>query len=191
MQYIAAMVRCYSWPLWGSFGRGHMAPTSAGMLQRCLHSPVPHIASPSMLGHQAGLRMTYLWLTGCQHRPHGGSRHQCNFRIALTKIFFSTSMDDLQDLSCSCCMQDVVTRGGKFLFLYKRPGKRVIVNDFGHFIVSPNSIEASIQQNTVGTYTMLLPSIVGIWGNCMLPGLVLHFKLSLPSQPGQCFCLSQ
>ncbi|KAL3149444.1 hypothetical protein ABBQ32_002237 [Trebouxia sp. C0010 RCD-2024] len=46
--------------------------------------------------------------------------------------------------------QDVVTRGGKFLFLYKRPGKRVIVNDFGHFIVAPNSIEASIQQSAGG-----------------------------------------
>ena len=48
-------------------------------------------------------------------------------------------------------LQDVVTRGGKFVFLYKRPGKRVIVNDFGHFIVAPNSIEASIQQSAVGT----------------------------------------
>ena len=63
-------------------------------------------------------------------------------------------------------MQDVVTRGGKFLFLYKKPGKRVIVNDFGHFIVSPNSIEASYQQNTVGTYL-----------HCSLQAWMIHQSL--------------
>ena len=46
--------------------------------------------------------------------------------------------------------QDVVTRGGKFFFLYKRPGNRVIVNDGGHMMVSPSSIEASVQQSLAG-----------------------------------------
>ncbi len=48
-------------------------------------------------------------------------------------------------------MQDVVTRGGKLFYLYKRPGKRVIVNDFGHMMVCPTLIEATLQQNTAGT----------------------------------------
>ena len=47
-------------------------------------------------------------------------------------------------------VQDVVTRGGKFFFLYKRPGNRVIVNDGGHMMVSPSSIEASVQQSIAG-----------------------------------------
>ena len=47
-------------------------------------------------------------------------------------------------------LQDVVTRGGKFFFLYKRPGNRVIVNDGGHMMVSPSSIEASVQQSIAG-----------------------------------------
>ena len=63
-------------------------------------------------------------------------------------------------------LQDVVTQGGKFLFLYKRPGKRVIVNDFGHFIVAPNSMEASIQQSTVGTHC-----------SCAAACLLLHSML--------------
>ncbi|KAA6425605.1 MAG: hypothetical protein FRX49_04502, partial [Trebouxia sp. A1-2] len=46
--------------------------------------------------------------------------------------------------------QDVVTRGGKLCYLYKRPGKRVIVNDFGHMMVCPTLIEATLQQNTAG-----------------------------------------
>lgn len=46
--------------------------------------------------------------------------------------------------------QDIVTRGAKFLFMYKRPGKRVIVNDLGRLMVSPTSMEASVQQSTAG-----------------------------------------
>ncbi|KAA6428561.1 MAG: hypothetical protein FRX49_01437 [Trebouxia sp. A1-2] len=46
--------------------------------------------------------------------------------------------------------QDVVTRGGKFVVLYKRPGKRVIVNNEGRMMVSPSSMEASIQQSIGG-----------------------------------------
>ncbi len=49
-------------------------------------------------------------------------------------------------------VQDVVTRGGKLFYLYKRPGKRVIVNDFGHMMVCPTLIEATLQQNTARTY---------------------------------------
>ncbi len=51
---------------------------------------------------------------------------------------------------CDALLQDVVTRGGKFLFLYKRPGNRVIVNGLGHMMVSPSSLEASVQQYTAG-----------------------------------------
>ena len=43
-----------------------------------------------------------------------------------------------------------MTRGGKLLYLYKRPGKRVIVNDKGHMMVGPAMIEFTLQQNTAG-----------------------------------------
>ncbi|DBA92558.1 TPA: hypothetical protein ACH3X1_002782 [Trebouxia sp. C0004] len=46
--------------------------------------------------------------------------------------------------------QDVVTRGGKFVFLYKRPGKRIIMNGKGCLMVSPSSMEASVQQSIGG-----------------------------------------
>ena len=49
-------------------------------------------------------------------------------------------------------MQDVVTRGGKFVVLYKRPGKRIILNNEGCLMVSPSSMEASIQQSIGGTH---------------------------------------
>ena len=48
-------------------------------------------------------------------------------------------------------LQDVVTRGGKFLFLYKRPGHRVIVNSNGVMMVSPSAIETTIQRRSGGT----------------------------------------
>ena len=86
---------------------------------------------------------------------------------------------------CSWCLQDVVTRGGKFLFLYKRPGKRVIVNDFGHFIVAPNSIEASIQQNTVGTHQphcSVQDACQLVLAECMLSDIACIYQLSLPCQ---------
>jgi len=54
-------------------------------------------------------------------------------------------------------MQDVVTRGGKFVVLYKRPGKRIILNNEGRLMVSPSSMEASIQQSIGGTYKLLPP----------------------------------
>lgn len=52
--------------------------------------------------------------------------------------------------SSTVSMQDVVTRGGKLLYLYKRPGKRVIVNDSGHMMVGPSMLEFTLQQNTAG-----------------------------------------
>lgn len=52
--------------------------------------------------------------------------------------------------SSSYLLQDVVTRGGKFLFMYKRPGRRVIVNNTGRMMVCPSHLEQSIQQDTVG-----------------------------------------
>lgn len=47
-------------------------------------------------------------------------------------------------------MQDVVTREGKLLFLYKRPGQRVIVDAKGRLIVRPSHLEASVQRDTAG-----------------------------------------
>lgn len=46
--------------------------------------------------------------------------------------------------------QDIVTRGGKMVFLYKRPGQRVILNDFGHMMVRPTHMESSVQRTTAG-----------------------------------------
>lgn len=83
-------------------------------------------------------------------------------------------------------LQDVVTRGGKFLFLYKRPGKRVIVNDFGHFMIAPNSIEASIQQSAGGTRSQGLPQHCIrcrlAWGSQQL-SLILMFVPSMCNHP--------
>ena len=45
-----------------------------------------------------------------------------------------------------CCKQDVVTRGGKMVFLYSRPGQRVLVNSRGDMIVRPSWVEASLQR---------------------------------------------
>ena len=39
--------------------------------------------------------------------------------------------------------QDAVARGGKLLWLYKRPGHRVMVNAYGDLIVRPPFFEAS------------------------------------------------
>ncbi|KAL0042227.1 hypothetical protein WJX77_006708 [Trebouxia sp. C0004] len=46
--------------------------------------------------------------------------------------------------------QDVVTREGKMLFLYKRPGQRVILNAAGHMMVRPTHMEASVQKSVGG-----------------------------------------
>lgn len=43
-----------------------------------------------------------------------------------------------------------MTRGGKLLFLYKRPGQRVIVDASGRMIVRPSHMEASVQQSAAG-----------------------------------------
>ena len=53
------------------------------------------------------------------------------------------------------CLQDVVTREGKLLFLYKRPGQRVIVDAKGCLIVRPTHIEASVQRDTAGISSIL------------------------------------
>jgi len=45
----------------------------------------------------------------------------------------------------------VVTREGKMLFLYKRPGQRVILNAAGHMMVRPTHMEASVQKSVGGT----------------------------------------
>ncbi|KAL0050037.1 hypothetical protein WJX82_003243 [Trebouxia sp. C0006] len=46
--------------------------------------------------------------------------------------------------------QDVVTREGKMLFLYKRPGQRVILNAAGHMMVRPTHMEVSVQKSVGG-----------------------------------------
>ena len=43
-------------------------------------------------------------------------------------------------------LQDIVARGGKLWFLYKRPGQRVIINALGDLIVRPSYIEVTMQQ---------------------------------------------
>ena len=47
-------------------------------------------------------------------------------------------------------IQDIFTRGAKFLVLYKRTGKHAIVDGLGRLMVSPTLMEASVQQNTAG-----------------------------------------
>jgi 1,4-dihydroxy-2-naphthoate octaprenyltransferase len=37
------------------------------------------------------------------------------------------------------------------LFLYKRPGQRVILNAAGHMMVRPTHLEASVQKSVGGT----------------------------------------
>lgn len=43
-------------------------------------------------------------------------------------------------------LQDIVARGGKLWFLYKRPGQRVIINATGDVIVRPSYTEVTMQQ---------------------------------------------
>ena len=56
-------------------------------------------------------------------------------------------------------MQDLVTRGGKFVFLYTRCGRRVIINAGGHMMVAPSSFEAWIQQHTIGELCVFITSL--------------------------------
>jgi len=72
-----------------------------------------------------------------------------------TPACFTSSQGVSHQVSNAQCtvLQDVVTRGGKFFFLYKRPGHRVIVNDGGHMMVSPSSIEASVHASLAGVCT--------------------------------------
>lgn len=46
--------------------------------------------------------------------------------------------------------QDVLTREGKMLFLYKRPGQRVILNAAGHMMVRATRMEISVQKSAGG-----------------------------------------
>ena len=49
-------------------------------------------------------------------------------------------------------VQDVVTRGGKMVFLYSRPGQRVLINSRGDMIVRPSWVEASLQRLPGGVH---------------------------------------
>ncbi|KAL3155626.1 hypothetical protein ABBQ38_010824 [Trebouxia sp. C0009 RCD-2024] len=65
---------------------------------------------------------------------------------------FAKEYDELVQDSWSIINdQDLVTRGGKFVFMYKRLGRRVIVNAGGHMMVAPSRIEAWVQQHTIVT----------------------------------------
>ena len=74
-------------------------------------------------------------------------------------------------------LQDVVTRGGKFLFLYKRPGRRVIVNSAGRMMVCPSSIEASVHQDPAGLVAINLVVVIII----IIVAMFLISSLSLCS----------
>jgi len=54
----------------------------------------------------------------------------------------------------------VVTREGKMLFLYKRPGQRVILNAAGHMMVRPTHMEASVQKSVGGKAQAAFHSIL-------------------------------
>lgn len=58
------------------------------------------------------------------------------------------------------CTQDLVTRGGKFVFMYKRCGRRVILNAEGHMMVAPSRIEAWVQQHTIGQVSAHIFTII-------------------------------
>jgi hypothetical protein len=47
--------------------------------------------------------------------------------------------------------QDTVPRSGKFLFMYKRPGQRVLINSDGDMIVRPSFVEASVQRRATSS----------------------------------------
>ncbi|KAK9814194.1 hypothetical protein WJX72_002000 [[Myrmecia] bisecta] len=47
--------------------------------------------------------------------------------------------------------QDLVTRKGKLLWMYKRPGQRVLISRLGDLIVRPSWIEVSIRQRGEGS----------------------------------------
>lgn len=68
--------------------------------------------------------------------------------------FMNTKSRALSEVQCNA-MQDVVTREGKLLYLYKRPGQRVIVDAKGRLIVRPTHIEASVQRDTAGSCNVL------------------------------------
>lgn len=78
--------------------------------------------------------------------------------LAIQSCFCYIAIHSISDSKCTalihaarpCALQDVVTREGKLLFLYKRPGQRVIVDASGRLIVRPSHIEAHVQRDTAG-----------------------------------------
>lgn len=89
----------------------------------------------------------------------------------------------LEETERCAALQDVVTRGGKFLFLYKRPGHRVIINSLGVMMVSPSAMETSVQQyqggmakplahqlHSAAVYTLVTVPQLICMGTVMLPG---------------------
>ena len=79
-----------------------------------------------------------------QHMTHVGVIHR-------SAVWKATKAPALANFNTFCDMQDVVTREGKLLILYKRPGQRVIIDAKGRLIVRPTHLEASVQRDTAGT----------------------------------------
>ena len=75
-------------------------------------------------------------------------------------------------------MQDVVTRGGKFVFLYKRPGRRVMLNAFGQMMVAPTLLETSVRRSTTGKCKGLSFRCLGTCNDCMHVLLCFHAFLA-------------
>ena len=70
---------------------------------------------------------------------------------------------------CAAFVQDVVARRGKLLFMYKRPGHRVIINSRGDLIVRPSYAEASVQRVPGGEHALVLSMLkTAIWFVYML-----------------------
>ena len=85
-------------------------------------------------------------------------------RVCLFLVLLPFSKQYGDSLPC-VDVQDLVTRGGKFILMYKRSGKRVIINAGGHMMVAPSRIEAWIQQHTIGAY--LRRFILLIFPHCL------------------------
>lgn len=76
----------------------------------------------------------------------------CHIACAVRCLFFGLLMPASLPITIDYVqtVQDLVTRGGKFIFMYKRCGRRVIVNAGGHMMVAPSRIEAWVQEHTIG-----------------------------------------
>jgi hypothetical protein len=56
-------------------------------------------------------------------------------------VFGKNQQKTRENLTRGACVQDAVPRSGKFLFLYKRPGQRVLVSRTADMVVRPSPLE--------------------------------------------------